>query len=362
MSILSAAFDGFIDFIAGAGSSPSNNLGQNNPNPNFVGPPQPGQVASQTGDGMSTGQALFTGLSVLGPLITTAVSRPKAPKMPEAPKFPDVPDSVKNDPRVQQLLGAYGFPDNMPAIQPYKVERPTAFQQAFPAMFNTALSIFGAGVADQTMKTEAEKAALTAQQQRIDNLKNSSTVPNTTPQQVADTTVTLAQDRFFPKGDPRQPTEADAKLRGIVDTKAYERIKQYDGQIEELSKANGIDANLVRAVIAAESSGDTKASREVTPRDTSYGLGQFTLPTAADVAGRKVSKEELKDPNVSLPLIASHLAALSKKFDGDYDKIISAYNAGARATETGRAARFPQVKRHTAKVRKHYIELSKLYG
>jgi hypothetical protein len=103
MSILSDAFDGFIDFIAGAGSSPSNNLGQNNPNPGFVGPPQPGQVASQSGGGTSTGQALFTGLSILGPLITTAVSRPKEPKMPEAPKFPDVPDSVKNDPRVQQV-------------------------------------------------------------------------------------------------------------------------------------------------------------------------------------------------------------------------------------------------------------------
>jgi hypothetical protein len=53
-----------------------------------------------------------------------------------------------------------GFPDNMPSIQPYKVERPSAFQQAFPAMFNTALSIFGAGVADQTLKTEAQKEQL----------------------------------------------------------------------------------------------------------------------------------------------------------------------------------------------------------
>lgn len=60
---------------------------------------------------------------------------------------------------------------------------------------------------------------------------------------------------------------------------------------------------------------------------SSYGPWQIMYPTAVQY-GFKGKPADLADPKVSLPYVQKHLARLEKKFGGNIEKIVSAYNAG----------------------------------
>lgn len=60
---------------------------------------------------------------------------------------------------------------------------------------------------------------------------------------------------------------------------------------------------------------------------SSYGPWQIMYPTAVSL-GYKGSPDALAKPEVSLPLVQKYVAKLNRKFDGDLEKVFSAYNAG----------------------------------
>lgn len=114
---------------------------------------------------------------------------------------------------------------------------------------------------------------------------------------------------------------------------------RYDGIIEDHARRNGLDARLVKAIVAAESEFDPRAR---SPRHA-RGLMQVTAPTAAEMG---VPGERLEDPEQNIRAGAAYLRHLFRaawrsfrlKGLGFHDapmwvvqRVIAAYNAGPRA-------------------------------
>jgi soluble lytic murein transglycosylase len=94
--------------------------------------------------------------------------------------------------------------------------------------------------------------------------------------------------------------------------------------VEVAAHRHGLDPRLVAAVVEAESKGRPRA----VSRAQAYGLMQLRVPTASEVAGRKVGVEELFDPVVNLDLGCKYLRRLIDIYAGDVRLALMAYNAG----------------------------------
>jgi len=329
MSILSDAFDGVVDFVSNFGDK------SNAPQDGMTGPPTPGQV-NETGK-YGYKELAADVITVAGPLIATSVNKvagPKGLKMPDAPKFPEIPDSVKNDPRVQNLLGAYGFPNAFPSIQPQDLSKrtPSALQQAFPAMLSASL-----GILARQIDNPAINNALTEQQKQIDTAKGTSSAEaSTSPAQVAQATVVQAEAS---KPIPELMSQTISPMK--VDGEAIRTTSKFDPMIEAAAEKYGIDPDTIRAVIHKESSGNPNA---VGDGGKAIGLGQLHQAAAFDAGGRTYTKEELKDPFTNIDLTASYLSKLHKAFggtagDAKWGQTFGAYNQGvAGSTKPGSAS------------------------
>lgn len=107
--------------------------------------------------------------------------------------------------------------------------------------------------------------------------------------------------------------------------------------IVKQAETRGIDPNLVKAIIQAESSGNPNAIHVDKDGKASYGLMQVRPDTARrydiDLAGLTDAQigEKLKDPNYSIKLGTAYLQDLSIKYGSSLDKVIAAYNGGPGA-------------------------------
>jgi soluble lytic murein transglycosylase-like protein len=95
-----------------------------------------------------------------------------------------------------------------------------------------------------------------------------------------------------------------------------------------------LDAELVEALVEAESSGNPRA----VSRAQAYGLMQVRVPTARDMAGRDVTVEELFDPVVNVDLGCRYLRRMLDRYGGDVRLALMAYNAGPGKVDQWRAA------------------------
>lgn len=113
--------------------------------------------------------------------------------------------------------------------------------------------------------------------------------------------------------------------RGGEDAPDVSRWRQL---ADELGRTEGVDANLLLALVAAESGGQPDAVSRAGAR----GLAQLMPATAAEEAvrrGRPVpSPEDLLDPRTNLALGASYLRRMLARYDGEEAFALAAYNAG----------------------------------
>jgi soluble lytic murein transglycosylase-like protein len=114
----------------------------------------------------------------------------------------------------------------------------------------------------------------------------------------------------------------------------------HGGAIAEAADRNEIDALLLAAVVEAESGFDASV---VSVRGAT-GLMQIMPALAGVNAG------ELLDPVVNLNLGARHMSSLVRRFDGDLELALAAYNAGPGAVR--RFGGVPPYKETTRFVRK----------
>ena len=102
-----------------------------------------------------------------------------------------------------------------------------------------------------------------------------------------------------------------------------------DQIVVQESRRYGVDPNLVRAIIRAESNWDILASRfESKLGESSIGLMQTLVSTARDVLNKpSLTIQELYSPNVNIKAGTKYLSQLKSRFP-KLEDTISAYNAG----------------------------------
>lgn len=118
--------------------------------------------------------------------------------------------------------------------------------------------------------------------------------------------------------------------------------------IDGIAKQRGVDADLVHAVIAAESGYNPKA---VSPKGA-IGLMQVMPATAVDYGVASV--DELFDPKTNVDVGTRHLKRLLAKY-GSIRQAVAAYNAGEGALERNNAAvAYPETRRYQVQVFNNY--------
>ncbi|WP_295385529.1 lytic transglycosylase domain-containing protein [uncultured Thiodictyon sp.] len=98
--------------------------------------------------------------------------------------------------------------------------------------------------------------------------------------------------------------------------------EQVRAMIDEVAKQYGVERELVRAVVGAESNFNAHAVSRV----GAVGLMQVMPATAGDYG--VTSTAALFDPKTNLRTGTRHLKRLLDKYKGDYGRVIMAYNAG----------------------------------
>jgi soluble lytic murein transglycosylase-like protein len=109
----------------------------------------------------------------------------------------------------------------------------------------------------------------------------------------------------------------------------FHRVESHADAIRFAARESGQDANLLAAIMLAESGGRVDAVSPV----GALGLYQLMLPTAVERARVLGLAKPTRDDLLSNPLLNARLAAnylkwLSRRYGGDLEAILVAYNAG----------------------------------
>ena len=119
--------------------------------------------------------------------------------------------------------------------------------------------------------------------------------------------------------------------------------------IDDVAKQYGVERELVRAVVAAESNFNAHAVSRV----GAVGLMQVMPATAGDYG--VASTDALFDPKTNLKTGTRHLKRLLDKYHGDYGRTIMAYNAGEGVVDrTNSNVTYQETHDYTAAVLGHY--------
>lgn len=116
----------------------------------------------------------------------------------------------------------------------------------------------------------------------------------------------------------------------------------YDKLIERVARAQGLDADLLRAVIETESNYDPNAISD----KGAVGLMQLMPETAKDMG-----VSDPFHPAENLVAGARHLRRLIEKYQGQLKLALSAYNAGEKAVDRYKGIPpFPETQEYVKKV------------
>jgi soluble lytic murein transglycosylase-like protein len=130
-------------------------------------------------------------------------------------------------------------------------------------------------------------------------------------------------DAVKPTADPAAAAQPGPK-RTLPSPPGGPRLgrEQVRTMIDEVAKQCGVERELVRAIVTAESNYNPHAVSRV----GAVGLMQVMPATAADYG--VTSTAALFDPRTNLRTGTRHLRRLIDKYKGDYGRVIMAYNAG----------------------------------
>ncbi len=155
---------------------------------------------------------------------------------------------------------------------------------------------------------------------------------------------------------------ASADLDALRATGIYKRmvdhpnIRRYQALIEKNARARGIDAALVKAVIAVESAFEPTA----VSTKGALGLMQVMPDTGARygvAADRKRTLEQkLLDPDINLRIGTTYLRDLLTLYANDLSLALAAYNAGEQAVAqyANRIPPYPETQEYVKLVQQFY--------
>ena len=121
-------------------------------------------------------------------------------------------------------------------------------------------------------------------------------------------------DSVKPKSTVPNDSTAISPSKGSVD-----RLNKFDSIINKASQKNNIDKNLIKSVILTESAANPKAISKANAK----GLMQLIDSTAADM-----NVKNIWNPEDNIFGGSKYLSEMLKKYDGNIEKSLAAYNAG----------------------------------
>jgi hypothetical protein len=137
---------------------------------------------------------------------------------------------------------------------------------------------------------------------------------------------------------------AEEAFARLMAEKPRRASSNYDPIIEEAAKAHGVDPDLVRRVVRAESGGNTRA---VSPKGA-RGLMQLMPDTA-----RGLGVKNPDDPRENIFGGVKYLRQQLDAFGGDEEKALAAYNAGpGNVRKYGGVPPFRETQAYVAKIRR----------
>lgn len=140
-------------------------------------------------------------------------------------------------------------------------------------------------------------------------------------------------------------------------TSQLPRINQYNDLIEASAARHGVPANLIRAMMSAESSGyniDPKTGKVITSPKNAQGLMQLIPATAA-----RFGVKDVADPAQNIEGGAKYLAWLLARYKGDERLALAAYNAGEGNVDKHKGIPpFKETQNYVPKIMDMYYALS----
>lgn len=124
--------------------------------------------------------------------------------------------------------------------------------------------------------------------------------------------------------DPPQPAAPGTDTQPIVAPPASDPDPRYEEIIEEISKEHDIDSSLVKAIVKVESNFNPRA---VSPKGA-QGLMQLMPKTA-----QRFQVHDVFNPEDNVQGGIRYLKLLTERYEGRFDLILAAYNAGEEAVE-----------------------------
>lgn len=127
---------------------------------------------------------------------------------------------------------------------------------------------------------------------------------------------------------------------------------EYAHLVQKHARLQGLDENLIWAVMGRESEGNPRALS----KENARGLMQVIPPTAARMG---VNPKHLYDPEQNIIAGTRYLKFLSKYFKGNLDLILAGYNAGEGAVNKYNGIPpYPETKEYVKNVKYRYSRLS----
>ena len=149
------------------------------------------------------------------------------------------------------------------------------------------------------------------------------------------------EGEFRPAPSPSAPAR-------VTDT-SKQALTAYDGYIEDAAIRYRIPANLVRAVMHAESAFDPQAVSAV----GASGLMQLMPATA-----QEMYVKDIFEPRENIEGGVRYLRVLANEFDGDMVKMVAGYNAGPQAVKrfNGQVPPYAETQAYVRKVLSLYFQ------
>lgn len=165
----------------------------------------------------------------------------------------------------------------------------------------------------------------------------------------------------------RQEISKLSKYKGLYLNSEFYRVQRdkkfeskvaYWDLIKKYSKEYGIDPAIPATVQILETGGMPFDRRVVAVSHAgAIGLQQI-MPFHAPANGYKVM--DLYNPHINIKISCMLLSQLYKKYDGDMDKILSAYNGGPNQAKKKNVSRVPETKSYVIRGMRQYQALSSL--
>ncbi len=152
----------------------------------------------------------------------------------------------------------------------------------------------------------------------------------------------IPTQRAAPQLVPEAVLSKAAPVRMKVGQTVADRVNTYTPIINAAAGEHGVDSNLLKAVIASESAGDTRAR---SPKNAK-GLMQLIDSTASAMGVQNVW-----NPRDNIFGGAKYLQQLLQRFEGNVERAVASYNAGPGAVEKhGGIPPFKETKEYVTRV------------